>query len=318
MLILGDFAPGVVKNNPLEPVTGYNVFAFPSIEGSAPAVVGGGDLCVNFKTSEAATAFLEYLTTPEAAEIWVARGGFTSPNKNVDESAYADEITRANATGLTKAEEFRFDMSDLQPAALGGTSGQGLWKGFTDFVANPDNIDADHAADGGRRDEGVRASRAAHERVGNNGGSPLPGASARGRERGFFQRYGVTLVFLAPTLVLLTVWIVYPTIRTIQRSFYDRSGDDFIGIDNYRTLFTDDTLLTAIKNNFLWLLIVPFFVTAIGLLFAVLLERIRFSVAFKVVVFMPMAISLFAAGVIWRLMYEKDPSRGRSTRRSRS
>ena len=54
----------------------------------------------------------------------------------------------------------------------------------------------------------------------------------------------------------------------------------------------------------------PVFVTAIGLLFAVLLERIRFSVAFKVVVFMPMAISLFAAGVIWRLMYEKDPSRG--------
>ena len=142
MIILGDFAPGVVKNNPLEPVTGYNVFTFPSVEGSAPAVVGGGDLCVNFKTSEAATAFLEYLTTPEAAEIWIARGGFSSPNKNVDASAYLDEITRATATGLAEAEVFRFDLSDLQPAALGGTSGQGLWKGFTDFVANPDNVDA--------------------------------------------------------------------------------------------------------------------------------------------------------------------------------
>ena len=142
MDILGDFAPGVVKNNPLEPVTGYNVFAFPSVEGSEPAVVGGGDLCVNFKTSEAATAFLEYLTTPEAAEIWIARGGFSSANKNVDESAYLDEITRATATGLAEAEVFRFDLSDLQPAALGGTSGQGLWKGFTDFVANPDNVDA--------------------------------------------------------------------------------------------------------------------------------------------------------------------------------
>jgi alpha-glucoside transport system permease protein len=127
---------------------------------------------------------------------------------------------------------------------------------------------------------------------------------------GFFQKYGVPLVFLAPTLALLGVWIVYPTIRTIIRSFYDREGDTFIGLDNYETLFTDDTLLTAIKNNFLWLLIVPAFVTAIGLVFAVLLERIRFSVAFKVVVFMPMAISLFAAGVIWRLMYEKDPSQG--------
>ena len=129
-------------------------------------------------------------------------------------------------------------------------------------------------------------------------------------EPGFFQRYGVALIFLAPTLVLLGVWVVYPTIRTIIRSFYGRDGSEFVGIDNYQTLFTDDTLLTAIKNNFLWLLIVPAFVTAIGLVFAVLLERIRLSVAFKVVVFMPMAISLFAAGVIWRLMYEKDPSQG--------
>jgi alpha-glucoside transport system permease protein len=125
-----------------------------------------------------------------------------------------------------------------------------------------------------------------------------------------WQRYGVTAVFLAPALVLLAVWIVYPTLSTIYRSFFDRSGDNFIGLDNYETLFSDDTLRTAIKNNFLWLLIVPAFVTAIGLVFAVLLERIRFSTAFKVAVFMPMAISLFAAGVIWRFMLEKDPSQG--------
>ena len=140
--------------------------------------------------------------------------------------------------------------------------------------------------------------------------APPRGLPPGDHEPGLFQRYGVALIFLAPTLVLLGVWVVYPTIRTIIRSFYDRDGDEFIGLDNYETLFTDDTLVTAIKNNFLWLLIVPAFVTAIGLVFAVLLERIRFSVAFKVVVFMPMAISLFAAGVIWRLMYEKDPSQG--------
>ena len=127
---------------------------------------------------------------------------------------------------------------------------------------------------------------------------------------GFFQKHATTLVFLGPALVLLAVWIVYPTIRTVIRSFYDRSGDEFVGLENYETLFSDDTLVTAIKNNFLWLLIVPAFVTAIGLVFAVLIERIRFSVAFKTAVFMPMAISLFAAGVIWRLMYEKDPSQG--------
>jgi alpha-glucoside transport system permease protein len=125
-----------------------------------------------------------------------------------------------------------------------------------------------------------------------------------------WQRYGVAAAFLAPALILLGVWIVYPTIRTIIRSFYDRQGTKFVGLDNYHKLFTDDTLLTAIKNNFLWILIVPAFVTALGLIFAVLLERVRFSTAFKVAVFMPMAISLFAAGVIWRLMYEKDPSQG--------
>jgi alpha-glucoside transport system permease protein len=125
-----------------------------------------------------------------------------------------------------------------------------------------------------------------------------------------WQRYGVAALFLAPALILLGVWIVYPTIRTIIRSFYDQSGDKFIGFDNYHKLFTDETLQTAIKNNFLWILIVPAFVTALGLVFAVLLERVRFSTAFKVAVFMPMAISLFAAGVIWRLMYDKDPSQG--------
>jgi alpha-glucoside transport system permease protein len=140
--------------------------------------------------------------------------------------------------------------------------------------------------------------------------APQRGLPPTDGEPGFFQKYGVAIIFLAPTLVLLGVWVVYPTIRTVIRSFYDRDGDEFIWLDNYRTLFTDDTLVTAIKNNLLWLLIVPAFVTAIGLVFAVLLERIRFSVAFKVVVFMPMAISLFAAGVIWRLMYEKDPSQG--------
>ncbi len=141
MVVIGDFAPGVVTDNPLEPVTGYNVFPFPSIDGSEAAVVGGGDLFVNFKESEAATAFLEYLTTPEAAEFWAARGGFSSPNKNVDAAVYLDDITRANATGLAEASEFRFDMSDLQPSAFGGTPGAGLFKAFTDFVANPDDID---------------------------------------------------------------------------------------------------------------------------------------------------------------------------------
>ena len=140
MVILGDFAPGQTETT-LEPETGYNVFTFPSIEDSGPSVVGGGDLFVKFKDSPAADAFLEYLTTVEAAEVWAERGGFSSPHKDLDVEVYPDEITRTTAGALTEAETFRFDMSDLQPAAFGGTPGQGLFKAFTDFVANPNNID---------------------------------------------------------------------------------------------------------------------------------------------------------------------------------
>ncbi len=143
MVALGDFAPGVTETT-LEPETGYNVFTFPSIEDSGPAVVGGGDLFVKFKDTPAADAFLEYLTTVEAAEIWAKRGGFSSPNKNLDVSVYPDEITKEIAGALAeaaKANTFRFDMSDLQPAAFGGTPGQGLFKEFTDFVQNPNDID---------------------------------------------------------------------------------------------------------------------------------------------------------------------------------
>jgi alpha-glucoside transport system permease protein len=139
-----------------------------------------------------------------------------------------------------------------------------------------------------------------------NGAPPPPhGVSAQR-----WRSYGITAAFLAPAFIFLVVWIVYPMIHTTYRSFFGRSGDEFVGFDNYRELFTQDTLVTAIKNNVLWVLFVPAFVTAIGLVFAVLTERVRFSVAFKTVVFMPMAISLFAAGVIWRVMYEKDPDRG--------
>jgi alpha-glucoside transport system permease protein len=137
--------------------------------------------------------------------------------------------------------------------------------------------------------------------------SALPAAARTGRRR---RERLVPLLFLAPALVFLLVWLVYPTIRTIVRSFFGREGGDFVGIDNYKDLFTTDTLTTAIKNNVLWVAIVPAFVTAIGLVFAVLTERIRWSTAFKTVVFMPMAISLFAAGVIWRVMDQTDPELG--------
>ena len=110
--------------------------------------------------------------------------------------------------------------------------------------------------------------------------------------------------------MLLGVWVVYPAVSTIIRSFFDRAGDEFVWFENYKELFTSDLLITAIKNNALWIAVVPALVTALGLIFAVLTERVRWSVAFKTAVFMPMAISLLAAGVIWRLMYVQDPDQG--------
>jgi alpha-glucoside transport system permease protein len=148
------------------------------------------------------------------------------------------------------------------------------------------------------------ASASVQPPVVEGGVTPPPPPGGRWRQR------AVTAFFLGPAAFFLIVWIVYPTIRTIIRSFFDRDGSSFVWLDNYTTLFSNDTLVTAIKNNAIWLAVVPAFVTAIGLIFAVLTERIRWASAFKIAVFMPMAISLFAAGVIWHLMDQKDPSEG--------
>jgi len=114
---------------------------------------------------------------------------------------------------------------------------------------------------------------------------------------------------MAPAAVLLGAVVVYPTVATFARSVYSDSGN-FVGAGNYKTIFGSADILVAIRNNAIWVIVFPFLVTFIGLVFAVLTERIRWSTAFKAIVFMPMAISLFATGVIWRLVYETDPSRG--------
>jgi alpha-glucoside transport system substrate-binding protein len=141
-VIEGDFVPGVVaSSNTLKPVTGYNVFAFPSIDGSGPTVVGGGDELMMFRDTPAIRALVNYLSTGEAQTIWAKLGGYSAPAKTVEASAYPDDITRTTATAIGKAETFRFDLSDLQPASFGGTVGQGEFKIFQDFLKNPQNVD---------------------------------------------------------------------------------------------------------------------------------------------------------------------------------
>jgi alpha-glucoside transport system permease protein len=129
-------------------------------------------------------------------------------------------------------------------------------------------------------------------------------------EPGLWRRNALAFGFLLPALFLLGIWIVYPTVRTLVRSFFSDSGGRFVWFDNYQQLFTSDVLLTAIKNNAIWVAVVPALVTAIGLIFAVLTERVSWSLAFKTAVFMPLAVSAFAAGITWRLVYLKDPDQG--------
>ena len=135
----GDFVGGVISaETQAKPQEGFNVYAFPEINGSGPVVVGGGDVMVMFKDNPAARALIEYLATPEAAEIWAEKGGFSSPNKNVDTSLYPDEFLKKTATDLANAEVFRFDMSDLMPGEFGSDS---LFTLLQDFLKSPDDVD---------------------------------------------------------------------------------------------------------------------------------------------------------------------------------
>jgi alpha-glucoside transport system substrate-binding protein len=138
MVIEGDFVPGVVAHPAVKAISGYNVFDFPSINGSPIESVGGGDIVTMLRDTPQTRALIKYLATPAAATIWAKRGGFGSPNKDVPPSAYPDALQRKAAVGLVKAVVF--DMSDLQPAAFGATTGQGEWKLFQDFVTTPSNV----------------------------------------------------------------------------------------------------------------------------------------------------------------------------------
>jgi alpha-glucoside transport system substrate-binding protein len=138
-ILEGDFVPGVITS-PIKPVTGYDEFAFPSIGGSPPVVMGAGNLVVAFRDTPAIRAFINYLTTPEAAEAWIRRGGFVSANKKVPLSAYTDPILKKASQDLTQAQTFRFDMSDQQPVGFGGTPGQGEWLILQNFLQNPRNV----------------------------------------------------------------------------------------------------------------------------------------------------------------------------------
>jgi alpha-glucoside transport system permease protein len=167
---------------------------------------------------------------------------------------------------------------------------------------------------GPRRDDASATGTAVEETAPGSPGARVDAAPAvrlqpppHRRPSGNVRR---ALFFLLPALVLLGAIVVYPIVYSIVRSLYGRSGSSFVGIDNYRETFESSATLHAIRNTVIWVVVAPTLATAIGLVFAVLSERVRWQTAFKVAVFMPMAISFLAAGVIFRFVYEQDPDRG--------
>ncbi|XVS67750.1 ABC transporter substrate-binding protein [Actinosynnema sp. CA-299493] len=144
MVFEGDFVSGVVASSTSAKVgTDALFFPFPSIRGSADAVVAGGDMAVRFTDDTATDDLMTFLASAEGGAVWAAEGGFLSPNRNIANSGYPDEVTRELAGQLVDAgDNVRFDMSDLAPAAFGGTKGAGQWKVLQDFLADPASVDA--------------------------------------------------------------------------------------------------------------------------------------------------------------------------------
>jgi alpha-glucoside transport system permease protein len=117
-------------------------------------------------------------------------------------------------------------------------------------------------------------------------------------------------VFVGPALVILLWYLAIPTVRTLIFSFYNANSTEFVGLDNYKAAFTERIMVEAWRNNISWVFIGTTLTVVFGLLIAVLADRSRFENTAKAMIFMPMAISMVGAGVIWKFVYDIDPHVG--------
>lgn len=111
-------------------------------------------------------------------------------------------------------------------------------------------------------------------------------------------------IWIAPGLLFLFVFLVYPTINTLILSFQNRNSTDFVGLDNYAYFFSNSDTLTSLRNSLLWLVFMTGGVVILGLIIAILVDRVRYESAAKSVIFVPLAISFVAAAIIWTFMYQ--------------
>lgn len=111
-------------------------------------------------------------------------------------------------------------------------------------------------------------------------------------------------LFAAPAVLLLAVGLVYPAVLTIIQSLRGRTGDGGFSLENYSAMFTQPELLIVLRNTALWVILVPFLATAIGLLYAIIIDRARGEAFAKALIFLPMAISMVGASIIWKFVYQ--------------
>lgn len=114
-------------------------------------------------------------------------------------------------------------------------------------------------------------------------------------------------VFVGPTLLLVGLYLVYPTLNTVYLSFLDQRSVNFVGLANYVKIFTSEETLVALRNNLLWLVVFTAGTVLLGLALAVLTDRVRYESVAKSIIFLPMAISFAGAGVIWKFVYAYNP-----------
>ena len=110
--------------------------------------------------------------------------------------------------------------------------------------------------------------------------------------------------YLGPAVALITFGLLWPGLLTIRNSFFGRTGEEFVGLANYVRIFTDETFVGVIWNTLLWVAFVPTVATALGLIYAVLVDRTRVEKFAKTLIFLPMAISMVGASIIWKFVYE--------------
>ena len=121
-------------------------------------------------------------------------------------------------------------------------------------------------------------------------------------------------LFVGPALLLIVFFLVYPTIMTIARSFFGRGTTlfgpsvEFVGFKNWTYVFTNEIMLTALRNNALWAVLFTTCTVGFGLILAVLLDRVKYEKIAKSIIFIPAAISMVGASVIWKFVYAYRPA----------